>query len=106
MSPTDGNTVHRLHSEPVAAPAPRREKAPDAAPAPNRSYETAIAVIQAGAYALSARALLLLALIGAFVLAWQAMAQQTVFSLGVLTIYGSFTILPAAYLEARRGRTP
>jgi hypothetical protein len=97
-------SVHRLRVEQVA---PRREKAPEsanAAPA-HDPFETPRVVIQAAAFALSARALLLIALLGAFALAWQAMSSQTTISIVVLAIYGAFTILPVAYLETRRGRT-
>lgn len=66
--------------------------------------DTATAVLKAAGFALSARALLLLSLIGAFVLALQAMASQTVAAMEILAIYGAFTILPVAYLETRRGR--
>ncbi len=52
--------------------------------------------------ALSARAILLLSLIGAFVLAYRAMSLQTLASLEVLGLYGAFAILPIAYLEIRR----
>jgi hypothetical protein len=62
-------------------------------------------VIQAGAFALSARVLLLIALLGAFALAWQAMGSQTPASLAVLTIYGVLTIPALTYLELRRGRS-
>lgn len=57
------------------------------------------------AYALSARSLLLLSLIFSFVLAVMAMNSQSLFSLYVFVAGASFTILPVAYLEARR-RTP
>ena len=66
--------------------------------------DTIAAVLKAAGFALSARALLLLALIGAFVLSLQAMASQTTAAMEILAIYGAFTILPVAYLETRRGR--
>ncbi len=53
-------------------------------------------------YALSARSLLLLALVGAFVLAVQAMSNQTLASLEVLIAYAVFTVIPVSYLEIRR----
>ena len=62
-------------------------------------------MLKAGGLALSARALLLLALIGAFVLTLQAMSSQTTVSMEILAIYGCFAILPVAYLETRRGRS-
>ena len=69
-----------------------------------KKLDTTIAVLKAAGFALSARALLLLSLIGAFVLALQAMASQSIASMEILAIYGAFTILPVAYLETRRGR--
>jgi len=53
-------------------------------------------------YALSARGLLLLALIGAFVLSVMATLSQTLPSLYVLVAYCIFTVIPVAYLEVRR----
>jgi hypothetical protein len=54
---------------------------------------------------LSLRAILLLAMIGAFIIAGQAMALQTPMSLGVLGIYCVFAIVPIAYLEIRNKST-
>ena len=51
---------------------------------------------------LSLRAILLLAMIGAFALATKAMSDQTPMALGVLAIYCVFAIVPIAYLEIRR----
>ena len=51
---------------------------------------------------LSLRAILLLALGGAFVLALRSMGEQTVFSLVTLAIYCVCAIFPVAYLEIRR----
>ena len=67
-------------------------------------YDVMLAAFGAAGLALSARALLLLALVGAFVLAIMAMQSQTIAALEVLAIYGVFAILPVAYLETRRGR--
>ena len=53
---------------------------------------------------LSARALLLLSLLGAFILATMAMTLQTTAALAVLIGYATFTVIPVAYLETRRGR--
>jgi hypothetical protein len=55
-------------------------------------------------YALSARALLLLSLIGAFTLALVAVEQQSVMSLMVLVAYAAFAILPVVFLEVRKVR--
>jgi len=102
--------VHRLQVEELVDPPNTRRASPAPEPtaprAPSLALETAVAVIQAGAYALSARALLLLSLIGAFVLANQAMASQTLMSLTVLLIYGLLTVPALTYLETRRGRAP
>ena len=51
---------------------------------------------------LSLRAILMLAMAGAFTLAVRAMTEQTPMSLGVLGIYCAFAIVPIAYLEIRR----
>ena len=53
-------------------------------------------------YALSARMLLLLALLGAFILAVMAMQDQTLPGLEVLIAYAVFTVIPVSYLEIRR----
>jgi multidrug transporter EmrE-like cation transporter len=60
------------------------------------------AALQAIGFALSARALLLIALVGAFVLAVMAMLAQTLPSLEVLIAYAIFTVIPVSYLEVRR----
>ena len=119
MTSNSNSTVQLLRVEEVPA-APRRPKpeTPEAptAPAPilisspetpkaePSKLDLTLAVLKAGGFALSARALLLLSLIGAFVLALQAMASQSLASMEILAIYGAFTILPVAYLETRRGR--
>lgn len=53
-------------------------------------------------FALSARALLLLSLIFAFVLGLKAMDLQTPMALGILAAYCMFTVVPVAYLEVRK----
>lgn len=53
-------------------------------------------------YALAARSLLLLALIGGFVLAVMAMEQQTLASLEVFVAYALGAVLPVTILELRR----
>ena len=65
-------------------------------------HDAMVAAFKALAYVLSARALLLLALLFSFVLAVMAMLSQTMFSLYVLLAGSAFTILPVAYLETRR----
>ena len=64
-----------------------------------------VAAFRAAGYVLSARALLLLALLGAFALATMAMLSQTTAALEVLIGYAITTVLPVAYLETRRGRS-
>ena len=54
---------------------------------------------------LGLRAIMLLALLGAFALALKAMSNQTPMSLGVLAIYCACSIFPVAYLEIRRHQT-
>ena len=61
-----------------------------------------MAAFRSAGYILSARALLLLALIGVFVLAVMAMIWQTLPALEVLIAYAILAVLPVAYLEARR----
>ena len=51
---------------------------------------------------LSLRAILLLTLLGAFVLALKAMSDQTPMALGVLAIYCFCAVFPVAFLEIRR----
>jgi hypothetical protein len=61
-----------------------------------------VAAFRSLAYVLSARAMLLISLVFGFILAVMAMISQTQFSLYVLLVGSAFTILPVAYLEARR----
>lgn len=58
-----------------------------------------VAAFTALGYALSARALLLLALIGAFVL---AMTCRTQLDLVLLFVYAAFTVVPVTVLEIRK----
>lgn len=74
-------------------------------PRTSSSLEDTIAIFKALGYALSARAILLVALIGAFVLAVMAVNAQSILSLEILAVYGTFGVIPVAYLEARRPRT-
>lgn len=53
-------------------------------------------------FALSARALLLLGLLGTFVIGVMAMLSQTSWALAVLAVSGTFLVLPVAWLEIRR----
>jgi len=66
------------------------------------TLDVVVAAFAALGYALSARALLLLSLIGAFVLSLMAITSQTMPALEVLIAYCCFTVIPVAYLEIRR----
>jgi hypothetical protein len=91
---------HRLKSVPPLMP-----EAPAPTPEPVRTttdpkrLELMVKVI---VQVLSLRAILLLAMAGAFTLAARAMSDQTPMALGVLGIYCLFAIVPVAYLEIRR----
>jgi hypothetical protein len=61
-----------------------------------------VTAFKALGFALSARAILLVALLGAFVLAVMAVNSQSIISLEILAVYGIFGVIPVAYLEARR----
>lgn len=79
----------------------------EATPPPPTTSSTLDVLVTAFAglgYALSARALLLLALIGAFVIGLKAMEVQTPLSMAGLAIYAAFTVIPTAYLEIVRRR--
>jgi len=58
-----------------------------------------VGVFRAIAFALSARLLILLSLVGAFTLALMAMQAQTNASLYVLIAYAVLVILPLIWLE-------
>lgn len=76
------------------------------APAPSLAEPSTLSVVVAAftglGYALSARSLLLLAVVFNFVLGLKAMDAQTLSSLEVLGVFCAFTIPPLAYLEIRR----
>ena len=108
MESSDNSTVRRLNVEEVA---PRKRpmevlSAPPPAPTiptPQPStLDVTVAAFAALGYALSARALLLMSLIGAFVLSLMAITSQTLPALEVLIAYCCFTVIPVAYLEIRR----
>lgn len=73
-------------------------------PAASTVKPSSLAAFEALGYALSARALLLLALIGAFVLAVMAMQYQTAGSLEVFVAFALGAVLPVTILEIRKGR--
>jgi hypothetical protein len=79
--------------------------APPPAPRTETAYSTldvAVAAFSGLGYALSARALLFFALVGAFGLALIAMHDQTMQTLAVLFAYCVFTIPATTYLEIRK----
>jgi hypothetical protein len=65
-----------------------------------------LAAFAALGYAVSARALLFIALIGAFCLAVMSMLSQSVMSVIVLGVYLALTVLPMVFLELRAKRNP
>ena len=65
-----------------------------------------MAVFSVLGYALSARLILTLSLIGAFVIAFIAMREATVLSLCTLVAYCGLTVLPCAALELYGKRPP
>jgi hypothetical protein len=71
-------------------------------PAEPQTMEVVLAAFTALGYALSARSLLLLALIGGFVLALLAIGAQTQATLFVLVAYCILLVLPIVYLEVRK----
>ena len=98
--------MRRLSVEDVV---PRPRAVPSLPPEPtppteqtSSTHEAIVATFRSLGYVLSARALLLLALVFSFVLAVMAMISQTQFSLYILLAGSAFTVLPVAYLETRR----
>lgn len=83
---------------PVAAPAPP-------GPAPNdRAWRAAlIASMQAIVLVVAARAVLFLAAVGAFVLAWVALRDPQPLRLGAAGMFDLLVFLPAVWLAAKKG---
>jgi hypothetical protein len=76
--------------------------------APTKSDTTLdvlVAAFSGLGYALSARGLLLLSLLGAFFLANKAIDSLTTPALAVLISYCLLTVIPVVYLELRKGRS-
>lgn len=116
MVPSEtSSTVHKLRVEEVDAPAPKRTAPPPPTPSEamgqiqrtvSASDQTpttspSSSVLELVIAALSARSLLLLALIGAFVLALLVMFRPSYLDLGVFVGYCLFTIVPLVFLEVR-----
>lgn len=92
-------------AEPTPQETPSTPSEPtDPQPAPYRAETLDVVVAAFGglAYALSARALLLVALLGAFALAVMAMLRQGYMPLLVLVAYACLTVIPATILEVRK----
>jgi hypothetical protein len=87
-----------------AIPPPTPEAVAEAHPQPRepRTSEVLLAAFQSLGYALSARALLLLALIGAFVLGVFAMVNRDLMSLAILATYSAMTVIPVVWLELNK----
>jgi hypothetical protein len=75
-----------------------------ALPAPPQpsTFDVTLAAFQALGYALSARALLLLSILGAFTLAAMAMQDPTTTRLLVVIAYAVLVVIPMTILEYRR----
>lgn len=93
--PRRQNPRTTIEHEPPAAP-------PAEPTLPPSTLQLLLTAFAGLGYALSARALLLLALIGAFVLAVMAMQAQTQAALMVFAAYALGTVVPVTYLEIRR----
>ena len=89
---------HRLKSVPPPSPETTPAPVPTISSDPERLEMMLRVVVQI----LSLRAILMLAMAGAFTLSVRAMTEQTTMALGVLGIYCAFAIVPIAYLEIRR----
>ena len=85
----------------AVAPVPMPQAAPQPQQPPQHNVAVLLAVqgaFRAIALVLSVRLLLLLSLIGAFVLGYNAMQSQTWLGLAVLTAYSALTIIPLVAL--------
>lgn len=104
--------VTPLHAvEPSPSPPPPAPEPPPPAtvyvPQRPSAHDLIVANLKTVAMLLSARALLLLSILGAFVLALGAMSWQSPMGLYVLIAWCCLTILPMAWLEfAGRARRP
>ena len=89
------------YNPPVEAPVPAQAEA--AAPVQAAEKSTAFMdMMEAITLVLSARAILLLSLIGAFILAIGAMYDPTMMRLGILCAYSLFAVIPCVWLELRK----
>lgn len=95
-----------VEKTPEVSPTPPEAPRPTIPPSVQRVGipEAMVSVFSVLAFALSARLLLLLALIGAFVLALMAMDRQTPLAAAILVAYALLTVAPLVYLELRGKR--
>lgn len=127
-----GPTVRRLKVEPLGGPPPSASLNPAPTPEPTETTEAApirpgpkyywpdpppdqpsepsalaviVAAFSALGFALSARALMLLAVIGAFVLACMAMQTKGSTGLWVLVAFAVLVVFPLTWLEIRKGKS-
>ena len=92
-------------SLPNPTPTSPLDSTPDSLPAPHQSsqaVELGLAAFAALGYAVSARLLVFLALVGAFVLAVMSMSSQTIMSATILALYAVLIVIPLVALEARK----
>lgn len=73
-----------------------------AVPSKADTMDVMLAAFQALAFAVSARALLMLSIVGAFVLAVLAMEAPDGMRLGILIAYAILVVVPMCFLEFRR----
>lgn len=94
LSELKTTALFRPETDPPPPPMPTPEN-----PTSSQSFSSLELLVAA----LSARSLLMLALIGAFVLSIYVMMHESPLNLAALVVYCLFAILPVAYLEIRRG---
>lgn len=97
--------VREVPEQPAPQPAPAQASVAPPAPPPSRWFrrqEAILDVFQVFASILAVRFLLFLSLIGAFVLALQAMERQTIPGIAVLVCYALLIIAPLVWLEVRK----
>jgi hypothetical protein len=114
MDLENSSTVERLNVEELPPRAPRTAPTPvmteptpistpePAEPPEPRTSDVLYAAFAGLGYALSARALLLLALIGAIGLGVMAMLRGGWMPLAILGVYAVLTVLPVVYLEIHK----
>ena len=86
----------------MTEPSPPATPEAVAEPREPRTSEVLVAAFSGLGFALSARALLLLALVGAFVIGVFAMINRDFMSLAILAIYAGLTVIPVVFLELNK----